>query len=482
MWYSSNKWLQVIILIYCLLAGLDGSICRGQNRAKVLLIGLDGCRSDALKQVNTPHIDQLIQKGYSCFESRTVVPTMSGPGWTSMLTGVWYTEHQVHGNLFIGHQLHQYPPFYDIVQNSLPALRTASISHWGPINEKIIRTANHKSSPKSDKNVCIEAMDILQNKDPDLVFLHFDDIDHAGHFSGFDPNNKQYCRAIEGVDHMIGQVLLALKNRKTRASEDWLIILSTDHGGIRRNHGGGTQVERTTFIIAHKNNIEVQQAKATINYHKKSPYIQLDSSNQFFFIAANDSLLSADWDLQFLLKINQWEAGASLLKTPQVELRTHPKDGFSWLLYAQDPPLRIQGDTIKDKLWHKINLQYKQGILKVFQNDRLIGLKKQALKAGTAANILEILATENSFNWSISQLSLTYDIPAIYNSTYQLEHFLTKDKKPLKYLKKEALIQYNSYRHFPLIIDIVPTILTHLSIPQKQWPSYLNGNALPINK
>ena len=44
------------------------------------------------------------------------------------------------------------------------------------------------------------------------------------------------------------QILREIKSREEKLNEKWLIILSNDHGGKDRGHGGQTLEERTTFI------------------------------------------------------------------------------------------------------------------------------------------------------------------------------------------------------------------------------------------
>jgi predicted AlkP superfamily pyrophosphatase or phosphodiesterase len=67
---------------------------------KVLVIGLDGVRPDVLAQVNTPNIDALITDGAFADRVTTKAQTISGAGWSSMLTGVWPAKHRVVNNDF----------------------------------------------------------------------------------------------------------------------------------------------------------------------------------------------------------------------------------------------------------------------------------------------------------------------------------------------------------------------------------------------
>jgi len=80
--------------------------------------------------------------------------------------------------------------------------------------------------------------------------VYYDKVDLTGHSSGFSPSNPAYISAIEDVDANIGVVINALHARPNYANEDWLIILTTDHGGILTGHGGNTDVERHIWFIA----------------------------------------------------------------------------------------------------------------------------------------------------------------------------------------------------------------------------------------
>jgi len=71
-------------------------------RKKVLLIGLDGVRVDIMAAVETPVIDSLAAAGFFSDEARTRVRTMSGPGWSSMLTGARTDKQRLHGQRLPG--------------------------------------------------------------------------------------------------------------------------------------------------------------------------------------------------------------------------------------------------------------------------------------------------------------------------------------------------------------------------------------------
>lgn len=60
---------------------------------KVLFIGIDGLRTDALQAANTPGMDSLVQHAYVCWNTDRGPYTVSVPGWSSILHGVWSSKH-----------------------------------------------------------------------------------------------------------------------------------------------------------------------------------------------------------------------------------------------------------------------------------------------------------------------------------------------------------------------------------------------------
>lgn len=232
----------------------------------VLIIGIDGCRSDALQAANAPNIKSLIQNGSVCYRaysggklgSKTQQATVSGPSWGSILTGVWSDKHRMPDNEFKAPNLSRnvdgknvgYPHFFARIKEKHPICRLASIVNWRPINEKIPSGADYQDSG-ADAQVaqkCVKML--LGGQNPSVVFLQFDELDGAGHSKTYGPQSPEYMKTLETVDSHIGTVLAAMRKRPNFAKEDWLVLVTADHGGIGKGHGGQTPEERTVFIVA----------------------------------------------------------------------------------------------------------------------------------------------------------------------------------------------------------------------------------------
>ncbi|MDR2981013.1 MAG: alkaline phosphatase family protein [Puniceicoccales bacterium] len=223
---------------------------------KVLIIGIDGVRTDALLSASTPNIDSLWRgnAGAYRFDAKTDDVTISGPSWTTMLTGVGSAKHGVkNNNMSGGHFTNyntNYVSFMDRLEAANPTIQTAAISQWEPTNS-IFSNIDYKATGNgaSVKNQAVELLS-GQNvtvSNPDAIFLHFDDVDGAGHSSGY--LSQSAITAVQTIDGYIGEILAAVRSRDTYAEENWLIMLSSDHGGNGSSHGGSTPQEKYVWLI-----------------------------------------------------------------------------------------------------------------------------------------------------------------------------------------------------------------------------------------
>jgi predicted AlkP superfamily pyrophosphatase or phosphodiesterase len=259
----SNRFPLLICLVWTLFIV---SAPAAETQPKVLIIGIDGCRPDALELAKTPHLDALIAAGI-LFEGTDIrkpggtdqADTVSGPGWSNLLTGVWPDKHRVLDNQFKKPNYKQYPHMFVRLKENRPEAVTASFSTWAPIEGKIVAGANvsrNFSDPPHDyadwdRQATMACAEYLKTNDPDLVICYQGQVDEAGHAHGFHPSVAEYIAAMETVDRNVGELLASVKDRSHAADEDWLTIVCTDHGGQGTGHGNGHSIPeiRTTFLI-----------------------------------------------------------------------------------------------------------------------------------------------------------------------------------------------------------------------------------------
>jgi hypothetical protein len=217
---------------------------------RVLIIGVDGAGGGYTQSVNTPHLDALAANGAARFDwlnEGALTPNppsgygASGVNWSTIVTGAAAPSHGVVDNSFGGNRFDQYPFFFRYLKQHDPTLFTASIVNWNPINSQILdhADADFALGGVSDVAVATAAADLLTRGDPDAIFLHFDQVDAAGHGSGW--GSPAYVNALQTVDGLIGNVMAALNARPGVASgdESWLVMMTSDHGGQGTSHFAG---------------------------------------------------------------------------------------------------------------------------------------------------------------------------------------------------------------------------------------------------
>ncbi|WP_406114800.1 alkaline phosphatase family protein [Kitasatospora purpeofusca] len=223
---------------------------------KVLVIGLDGTMLNRIKDSGAPNLAALMTGGLTAASSLYTSPmagTSSGPGWSTIATGVWPDKHNVRDNNFTAPAFAAYPDFLTRAETADPALSTYVVASWAPIADTIysarVDTRVATPSAEYDTGTTARAVARLRDGNPDAVFVQLDNVDHAGHSSG--SASQAYLDAIRGVDTQVGQILTAVRGRTGYAQEDWLVMVTADHGHTPTGgHGGSTWEERQTFVIA----------------------------------------------------------------------------------------------------------------------------------------------------------------------------------------------------------------------------------------
>ena len=254
--YSSARYplpctllLVFLFLAACDLGEADGPVPEG-NACKVLVIGIDGLRGDGIPATDTPSLDQLMEQGaWSLFASTQLeAPTVSGPGWTSILTGVDAEKHGIYGNSNYTDIDRSYPTLLGRAHGL--GLPTSTAIHWQPIQLDIIEEeVVNEAMVGNDLEVTDAMSEVLETDDFDVHFVHLDDVDGAGHSTGFSPDNPDYLEVVGVTDGYVGRLIDAIAARATRDEEDWLVLVTSDHGGSGTSHGGVAPAIRAIPLI-----------------------------------------------------------------------------------------------------------------------------------------------------------------------------------------------------------------------------------------
>lgn len=233
---------------------------------KLLVVGIDGLRRDRIADARAPRLSGLIAGGLfapSRLDLRGA-QSMSGPGWSTIATGVWADRHGVVDNEFGAPRFDRYPGFLTRAARAGLGLTTMAAVSWPPLagtglysaGVDVVLTGDGEELGylAEDRRLVPQAAAHLAGSaatggGPDASFVYLGAVDIAGHDIG--AASREYLDAIEAVDALLGTVLDAVASRRTRADERWLILVTTDHGHLDSGgHGGGTDHECDVFVVA----------------------------------------------------------------------------------------------------------------------------------------------------------------------------------------------------------------------------------------
>ncbi|MFC2064265.1 alkaline phosphatase family protein [Chloroflexota bacterium] len=205
---------------------------------RVVFILVDALREDtSLNSQVMPFLDTLRQQG-AWATMHSIPPTYSAPSWTTLLTGAW-------PDINDGQSIN--PPDNDSVraftQDSIfdgaqrAGLQTAVSGYsWfeGMLANAGVDAGFYTAGEDdaADHEVIAAALPWLQGSDHQLILIHLDQVDWAGHHEG-GPQDPRWDAAAGRVDVMLKEIVSQLD-----LSQDTLIVLS-DHGQIDRGGHGG---------------------------------------------------------------------------------------------------------------------------------------------------------------------------------------------------------------------------------------------------
>ena len=118
---------------------------------KVLLVGIDGLiLNRALTSGRAPTLKNLSENGFFV-ETVVDLPTISGPSWSTLLTGKRLDVHKVINNYFIDHNLAAAPDFLTQALDLDESLITYAAAGWPPLidPEDVGRSEEHTSELQS---------------------------------------------------------------------------------------------------------------------------------------------------------------------------------------------------------------------------------------------------------------------------------------------------------------------------------------------
>jgi predicted AlkP superfamily pyrophosphatase or phosphodiesterase len=270
---------QLLVLLLCAIAGLVPGKCDAQEKSPpplLVMISVDGLRPDYITAADAhgaklPNLRRFLKEGTYADGVQGVVPTVTYPSHTALVTGVWPSKHGILANaIFDPLQKNQQGWYWYAEDIRVPTLwdvaaqagrTTASIQwpvtvganiNWNipefwrastPDDAKLLRAVSTpgllaeagaelgeyhggiETSTEGDEVRGRYAQWILEKKHPGLLTLHLTALDHVEHDTG--PFSSEAIAVLEHLDTVIGN--LREVTERLAPGRAFLAVVS-DHG------------------------------------------------------------------------------------------------------------------------------------------------------------------------------------------------------------------------------------------------------------
>lgn len=222
----------------------------------VIVIGVDGLSPDGIKKATTPVLDSLIHHGAISWKVRTVLPSASSQNWASMIMGAGSEIHGIIDNKWnidnhtlppvISEEDGRFPTIFSLLHQQKPDAKIGVVYHWKDFGRLYQKDAvDYDKHFSTEDSTATDFAHYIQNNQPALAFLHLDHVDHAGHHDGH--GSEIYYQSVAKADSLIGQVMNSI--RQAGIIENTLVVITSDHGGKDKGHGGATPEETEIAVI-----------------------------------------------------------------------------------------------------------------------------------------------------------------------------------------------------------------------------------------
>jgi predicted AlkP superfamily pyrophosphatase or phosphodiesterase len=223
----------------------------------LIFIGLDGWGSYSYDKADMPVTKALANTGAYTLKKRSVLPSSSAVNWASMFNG---SAPELHGytkwdsktpelpSRVVSHY-GMYPTVFGLLKDASPQAQIGLLYEWDGITyleEKAALSLDKNLKPDS---LTLVACDYIKQAKPTLLAVIYDEPDHTGHQIGHD--TPEYYAKLSELDTHIARLVQAVK--EAGIYDETIFVITSDHGGINKGHGGATLLEmETPFIISGK--------------------------------------------------------------------------------------------------------------------------------------------------------------------------------------------------------------------------------------
>lgn len=233
---------------------------------KVILILVDGMRSDSLEACGNEFALKFARESISKVFATTVMPSVTLPCHFSLFKSVDPNRHGILSNTYVP-LARPIPSLFDTLRRS--GRKCGMFYNWEELRDLnypgnlLISSFITMDVPGSDEYVTTESIKNIAKYDLDCSFVYLGETDEVGHHHGW--MGEEYLSCVSRAWDMIRRI--------REAFPDHVVIVTADHGGHEHNHGADIPEDMQIPIIISGNGLEASEKMESANIIDIAPTI-----------------------------------------------------------------------------------------------------------------------------------------------------------------------------------------------------------------
>jgi len=212
---------------------------------KVILISIDGMRPDGFLSCGNDYIGTLMENATYTMKGRSCYPSVTLPCHLSMFLSVPPERHSTLGNTY-NPPVRPVSGLFEVLHAG--GKKNAMLYGWEELRD-ISRPGSldfayyleSYSVPSTDTVLTDKALEYIKESSPDFLFLYLVETDtKGGHDEGW--MSEEYLRRISIAVDCVKRVIETV-------GEEYTVIITADHGGHARGHGGDGDEDMTIPML-----------------------------------------------------------------------------------------------------------------------------------------------------------------------------------------------------------------------------------------
>ncbi len=275
------------------------------TKEKVIVFAIDGMRADLLLKLKLSFFEKMNSTGFGTYNSTNSDITISGPSWTSVITGVRHEKHKIIDNQFNNLNIANLSSIPKIGKEMNSNLKFGMFMEWDKFyhfNKNIPWDTLIKGDFGNTRSSTEIIKKWIETTALDYYFIYLGEPDYWGHLLGFETYNPFYINSFKKINYSIEEIIKTINLRQDICNEKWLILTTTDHGGKGRHHNGTSKQEKQIYWFAsflENYNSSISYVNRNSNYLKISTASLIQPKHPDIFITSLNFLCKNKFDYYY---------------------------------------------------------------------------------------------------------------------------------------------------------------------------------------